>query len=122
MSDVIKLAEAHRRKMEHMRAAVAEIDPLLIAYARQNGGRFIRYGSTAKGRAMAHSDVDIIADFPGEASLEALNYAEKLCSERNLKPDVRPSCWTSNRFTPPLADDGGILERWPSFGDTSRGT
>ena len=109
MSDVVTLAERHRRKMEHMRLAIAEIDALLTDYARRNGGRFIRYGSTAKGRAMAHSDVDIIADFPGDAGSEAASYAEELCFERDLKPDVRPSAYISNRFISNVATDGIIL-------------
>ena len=109
MSDVVTLAERHRRKMEHMRVAIAEIDALLTDYARRNGGRFIRYGSTAKGRATAHSDVDIIADFPREAGFEAASYAEDLCFARDLKPDVRPSCWSSERFLARVAKDGVIL-------------
>ena len=109
MSQVVTLAERHRRKMEHLRAAIAEIDVLLTDYARQNGGRFIRYGSTATGRAMAHSDVDIIADFPERMAFEAGNYAEDLCFARNLKPDIRPSCYVSERFIAQVAADGIVL-------------
>ena len=109
MFEVVTLAERHRRKMERMRHAIAEVDALLIDYARQHGGRFIRYGSTAKDRTMAHSDVDIIADFPDSASLEASNHAEKLCFERNLKPDVRPACWTSDKLMARALSEGIVL-------------
>lgn len=109
MGDYVTLAERHRRKMEHMRASLEEIDGLLARYARRHGGRFIRYGSTAKGRAMAHSDVDIIADFADDASLGAASYAEELLIDRKLKPDVRPSAFVSDRFIALVAEDGVIL-------------
>ena len=110
MSGIVTLAERHRRKMEHMRVSIEEVDGLLRTYARQHGGRFIRYGSTAKGRAMAHSDVDIIADFDGSESFAAARYAERVCSERNLKPDVRPSAFVSERFTAQVSEGGVLLE------------
>ncbi len=109
MSEVITLAERHRRKMDRMHAAVVEIDLLLTAYARQHGGRFIRYGSSTKGGMRAHSDVDIIADFEDGASLKAASYAEELCFSHGLVPDVRPSVWTSGRFLKAVAADGVIL-------------
>ncbi len=85
MTDVvITLKERQARKMARMTRALVEIDASLLAYARQHGGRFIRYGSTATGRMRQHSDVDIIADFAGELAGSAGSYAEEICAERSL--------------------------------------
>ena len=97
---VITLKERHARKMARMKQALVEIDASLLAYARQHGGRFIRYGSSATGRIRQHSDVDIIADFPDEVAGLAASYAEDICFERQMRPDVRAVRYA----TPPLLE------------------
>ncbi len=53
-----KAAEAARR-----RAAVEAVLPELEAYARAHGGRFLLYGSAARGTMKHNSDVDLLLDF-----------------------------------------------------------
>ena len=106
---IVTLKERHRRKMERMAAAVVAIDAALTAYAREHGGRFIRYGSTAKGCMRQHSDVDIIADFPDEASLEAASFAESLCHRHEMTPDVSASAYISDRFKAAVIGDAVVL-------------
>ena len=109
MSGVVTLAERHRRKMDQMERAVVEIDARLTAYAREHGGRFIRYGSTAQGRMRQHSDVDIIADFGDpDATQDAANYAETICAELQMKPDVR--YYVSPAFLKTVIEHGIVLE------------
>lgn len=95
---IVTLKERHRRKMERMAQAIVAIDAALTAYARQNGGRFIRFGSTAEGRMRDHSDIDIIADFAGEASLAAAGFAEDLCHQNGIVPDVQAGAYLSPVF------------------------
>lgn len=95
---IVTLKERHRRKLERMAKAIVEIDAALTAYAREHGGRFIRYGSTAEGRMRMHSDVDIIADFPGEASLAAADVAENICFTHGMTPDAHPGAYVSSGF------------------------
>ena len=106
---ILTLKERHRRKMERMARAIVEIDAGLTAYAREHGGRFIRYGSTAVGRMREHSDVDIIADFPDEASIDAAFFAETLCAAQEMKSDVRPSAYVSHAFKAEAARTGKSL-------------
>ncbi len=106
---IVTLKERHRRKMERMAAAIVEIDAALTVYAREHGGRFIRYGSTAKGRMRQHSDVDIIADFPDEASLEAASFAEDLCYRNHMTPDVSASAYVSDRFKAGVMAEAVVL-------------
>jgi hypothetical protein len=96
--EIVTLKERHRRKMERMAQALVDIDAALTAYAREHGGRFIRYGSTATGRMRSHSDVDIIADFPGEASLKAADAAEEICFHHGMTPDAHAGAYVSSGF------------------------
>ena len=95
---IVTLKERHRRKMERMEAAIVAIDAALLAYAREHGGRFIRFGSTAEGRMRDHSDVDIIADFPVEASRTAAEFAEDLCRAKGMTPDAPAGAYLSPAF------------------------
>ena len=66
-----KVAEAVRRQQ-----AVAALVPVLADYARAHGGRFLLFGSAARGTMKYHSDVDILLDFSEDALGEAWNFAE----------------------------------------------
>jgi hypothetical protein len=37
-----------------------------------------------------HSDVDLLVDFPAEAFGRAWNFAETVCWDRGLEPDLLP--------------------------------
>ncbi len=106
---VVTLRERHRRKMERMALAIVAIDAALTAYARQQGGRFIRFGSTAEGRMRDHSDVDIIADFPGETSLAAADFAETTCFENGMTPDAHAGAYVSPGFKAEAERRGHVL-------------
>ena len=92
---IVTLKERHRRRMEGMAEAIAAIDAALAAYARQHGGRF---GSTAEGRMRHHSDVDIIADFAGEASIAAADFAQGTCFAHGMVPDAHAGAYLSPAF------------------------
>ena len=106
---VVTLKERHRRRMEGMARAIAEIDAALTAYAREHDGRFIRFGSTAEGRMQPHSDVDIIADFAGEASLAAADFAEAACLARGMTPDAHAGAYLSAAFKAEAERRGRVL-------------
>ena len=106
---IVTLKERHRRKMERMERALAEIDAALGAYAREHGGRFIRYGSTAKGHMRAHSDVDIIADFADEEAGRATTHAEEICSVHGMPADARSIAYASPKLLDRALAEGVIL-------------
>jgi hypothetical protein len=109
MADIVTLAERRARKMDAIGRSLAALDAALIAYARQAGGRFIRFGSTATGRAAPHSDVDIIADFPGTDDIAASLHAEALCLGLGLTPDPRPIRYVSERLLQRARSEGIVL-------------
>ena len=106
---IVTLKERHRRKMERMARAIVEIDAALATYAREHGGRFIRFGSTAKGRMRAQSDVDIIADFASEESGCATTYAEEVCSAHGMPADARSVDYASPRLLDRALAEGVVL-------------
>ena len=106
---VIFLKERQARKMARMAEALVEIDAAFLAYARRHGGRFIGYGSTATGRMRLHSDVDIIADFAGDLAGDAASYAEDLCFEKRMLPDVRAVVYASPRLLERALSEGVVL-------------
>ena len=106
---VITLKERHARKMDRMNQALVEIDALLVNYARRHAGRFIRYGSTATGRMRRHSDVDIIADFVEELAGPAASYAEDICFEKEMLPDVRAITYASPQLLARALEEGTVL-------------
>ena len=69
-----KAAEAARRVR-----AVDELRGVLAAYAREHNGRFLLFGSAARGEMRYDSDVDIVVDFPPASLDAAWNFAERAC-------------------------------------------
>jgi hypothetical protein len=54
-------------------------------------GRFLLFGSAARGQMRFDSDVDILVDFPPDTLDDAWNFAEHACWDRHLEPDITPS-------------------------------
>lgn len=93
---IVTLAERKRRWLAATATAVASLDAALTAYARREGGRFIRFGSSATGRMRVGSDVDVIADFPDDrAAHAACRFLDDTCLALGLSPDARPLGWVS---------------------------
>lgn len=113
MSPYLTIRERHERKLAAYRDAVEALKPLLAAYAREHGGRFILFGSAARGTPHDQSDVDIIADFPGRGSVPACSFAEERCFELGLKPDCRPIEWTSDKVVARALEEGVVLGETP---------
>ncbi len=88
-----KKAEADRR------GRIADIlEDRLSPFAREHGGRFILFGSLARGNARFDSDVDLLTDFPAKHEAAAWRLAEELCSELNIELDIKPVSWCDPAF------------------------
>ena len=110
MDRVVTLEERHGRRLDAMVAALPLLDVALSDYARTHGGRFIRFGSSAKGRMRVSSDVDVLADFPDQAAaVAACDAADAVCVEHGLVPDCRPSAWCSEALVARARAEGVIL-------------
>jgi hypothetical protein len=99
-----KAAEAARRT-----EAVAALLPVLSEYARAHGGRFLLFGSAARGQMKFTSDVDLLLDFPGAAFGAAWDFAEGACWDRGLEPDLLPYGGCKPAFLDHIAADLRVL-------------
>ena len=90
MQRIVTLTERKEREAARRQQTVAALVPVLAEYARARGGRFLLFGSAARGQMKYHSDVDLLMDFPAETLTEAWEFAEEACWDRGLEPDLLP--------------------------------
>jgi predicted nucleotidyltransferase len=102
---IVTLAERKAAEAERRQSAVDAMRPALAAYAREHGGRFLLFGSAARGQMRFDSDVDILVDFPPDALDDAWNFAERACWARHLEPDITPLSWCKGRFRDRVTPD-----------------
>jgi len=91
--------ESRKRAEADRRAGLADIlAGRLAPFARRHGGRFILFGSLARGEARYDSDVDLLLDFPSEHEAAAWRLAEDLCAEFGIELDIKPVAWCEPAF------------------------
>jgi predicted nucleotidyltransferase len=98
MERIVTLTERKAAKAERRRLAVEALRAVLTDYARAHGGRFMLFGSAARGDMRAGSDVDVLTDFPRDATDDAWVFAEDACRALGLTPDIRPVSWCGRSF------------------------
>jgi hypothetical protein len=84
----VTIKERQSRGRERLCRAVPLVRQALHDYARQRGGRFIIFGSVARDEARYDSDMDIAVDFPAPLETAAWYFAEQLCIEHGITPDI----------------------------------
>jgi predicted nucleotidyltransferase len=109
MQRIITLTERKATEAARRQQAVAAVVPLLTAYARAHGGRYLLFGSAARGEVKHHSDIDLLMDFPEEALNEAWKFAEQACWDQGLEPDLIPYRWCKQAFLDHVAPDVRVL-------------
>ncbi len=93
------LAERKIAAVAAKAAAVDELLRLLENRAWETGGRYILYGSAARGELRPDSDVDLLLDFSGnDATALAWSFAEDECARLGLDCDIRPIAMCDQRF------------------------
>jgi predicted nucleotidyltransferase len=96
--DVVTVAERRRRRVGEMSAALEGLRRTLADDARARGGRYLLFGSAARGTMSPDSDVDILVDMPAAEEDAAWRFAEDACINAGLVPDVRPARLCSPRL------------------------
>ena len=109
MDRIITLPERKAAEAERRRRAVDDLRSALAAYARDHGGRFLLFGSAARGDMRYDSDVDLLVDFPPDAVDDAWNYAERACWDRRLEPDIMSDAWCRPEFLAHIEPDIEVI-------------
>lgn len=107
---MITVGERKARRLNDLRLAVSAIQEDLRDYARSHGGRFVIFGSFARGEARFDSDLDIMVDFPTIAERAAWFYAERSCIDRGVKPDIHLATESGDDLMARVSRDGIVIE------------
>ena len=91
--------EQRKRDAAARRAAAPEaLRSRLQEFALASHGRYLIYGSLARGKARYDSDIDILVDFPEASQTEAWRRAEEACAALGIDYDILPLSWARPRF------------------------
>lgn len=97
------------KAMARLHAASASVIHALRAFATANGGRYVVFGSFARGDFAPSSDFDVMVDFPAARERDARAYAETVCRDAGLEPDVHLASDVSDRLMLRVTRDGLVL-------------
>ena len=109
MQRIVTLTERKSAEAERRAASVDGLVPVLAAYAREHGGRFLLFGSAARGQMRFDSDVGLLMDFPPETLSAAWVFAEAACWDRGLEPDLLPFGGCKPGFLAHIGPDVRVL-------------
>lgn len=94
----LTISDRKRGEAERRSKAAGALRDLLAEHARRLGGRYILYGSAAKGTMTHDSDIDLLLDFPDETEAEAWRAAETECEALGMAHDIMPLRWSKGRL------------------------
>ena len=103
------LAERKAAAVRQIGQRCEMLEAELGKYARAHAGRFVLYGSMARGDHRFNSDVDILVDFPAHEQDEAWRHAEQLCRSLGLKGDIALLRTASPRFVEHIRRDMRVI-------------
>lgn len=96
---IVTIPERKAALLAARTGAVEALLPRLAAEGRELGGRYILFGSAARGTMRPHSDVDLLLDFADwDTTTAAWTFAEENCAALDLPYDIRPLAWCDERF------------------------
>ncbi len=106
---VVTLAERKSRAIARLKAGFEPATVALAAYAAARGGRFVIFGSFARGDIHIDSDCDVMVEFPTTLARDARDAAETILREHGLVPDVHLVSEVSDALMQRVLRDGVSL-------------
>ena len=108
MSEVVTVKERQARAAGRRRAAAEAVIADLRASAAGRG-RFLVFGSVARGDVRPDSDIDVLIDFPADLERDAWDALEAACSRHGIRCDAHPRSWASDRFYERVVRDAVVV-------------
>ncbi|MEX6507313.1 nucleotidyltransferase family protein [Jiella sp. M17.18] len=105
----VTIEDRKRREAERRRRAVGLIAEQLGRFARERGGKYVLYGSAARGDMRHDSDIDLLVDFPATDEADAWRVAEDLAAEFSLDADIQPLKWCDPTFLGKILPQARII-------------
>ena len=109
MTSFLTVSQRKSQEAARRRDAAAAIMAELASYAEAKGGRFLIFGSVAKGRMTNQSDIDVLIDFPPETEPEAWQFVEQACRRHGLSGDIYSVSTTKREFIDRVSSGAVVL-------------
>jgi predicted nucleotidyltransferase len=110
LAAIVTLEERKAREADRLRkSALAAMDDLR-RFASEQGGRFLIFGSAAKGNLKYDSDFDVLIDFPLEREASAWDWTEEVCRTHRLKADIHSVASAAATFVERVRREAIVLE------------
>jgi predicted nucleotidyltransferase len=106
---IVTIDERKARKVEDLHSGSRKVMSDLTSYALTHHGKFVIFGSTARGELRFDSDFDVVVDFPPQFERLARDYAERVCVGHGVRPDVHLKSEASAALMQRVERDGVIL-------------
>lgn len=103
---IVTIAERRACEIARLKAAAAAVLADLGSFPRDEGVRFVVFGSFARGDVVAISDLDLLVDGPEERQRAARDALETICERHGIRPDVHLACEASERLMLRVRRDG----------------
>ena len=110
MGKIVTRQEREDREAGRRAEAADTVMTMLRDYAASHGGRFVVFGTAARGAMRHDSDIDIWADFPLEGELGAVSFAEDVCALEGLPCDILYCGTPKAAFKDLIRDDMVVLQ------------
>ena len=105
----VTIEDRKRQEAERRSSAVEAICAELSDFARTRGGRFLLYGSAARGTMRHDSDIDLLVDVPADVEADAWRLAERLATKFGLEYDIQPLKWCTPAFVSKILHGARII-------------
>ena len=106
---LVTIAERKSRSVARKQSAAAATTSRLRDYAVSHHGKFLIFGSTARGELRPDSDLDVLVDFPPVDERAARDFAERVALECGITPDVHLRSETSATLLERALRDAMVL-------------
>ncbi len=106
---IVTVEERKKREAERRRAAVEEIIHALSEFAKEHGGKFLVFGSAARGTIGCDSDLDVVVDFPANIESAACSCVEMLCAKYGIRVDLFSKQTASQKFVNRISAEAMVL-------------